>query len=409
MSSGFASHTGALMRLRMLWWWFLLTECAIVAICYGFLSSKTDLFKGLPIGAERWLSFALAVLGVELWLVRRNLPQNHRHGESTVLPTLGMGNVLTLVRGLAYALMAGFLLAPRPGGWLDWAPAILYSLACLADFFDGYVARITNHATVLGEVLDMEFDGLGMLIGLALAVQYGQLPAIYLLIALGRPLFVLGLRLRQQMGLPEYPMTPSSNRRIIAGVHMGFLMILLWPVFTPPLTYIAGATFGIPIVLSFLRDWLVVIGWIDPASPGYRRLHRLGTLAVFAWLPLFLRLLSALLTGWLLWRAGVDPWPWQSLLAVFGGARPFVVATLFTLGGVAALAAAPGIMTRLAAIGLVAVACVDFLARGVLVDNALLLAAASLLLLVGSGRGALWTPEEYLFHTRTGTPKQQTQ
>lgn len=396
------SETRSLTRLQAVWWLFLLCESAVIAVCYWFLFGETITHPRAVSPANQWLILAAFVIGVELWLLRRNLRKNHRHGEISLLPSLGIGNILTLLRGLAYALMAGFLFAPRPGGWLDWAPAILYSFACLADFFDGYLARVTNHSTLLGEVLDMEFDGLGMLISVALAIQYGQLPFVYLLIGVARPLFVLGLRLRNSRGLPEYPMTPSSNRRLVAGVHMGFMMFLLWPVFTPPATTIAAFLFGMPIVLSFLRDWLVVTGAIDPSSDGYRRLHRHSKILLFEWLPPLLRIVAAILAVWIVGRAVDDPEAWQILLADLGSARSDFIALVIGVGALAALAGLAGIATRVAGIGLIAVAITDFLARTVTLENGVLFAAAISLVLLGSGRFALWTPEEYIFHYRTG-------
>jgi CDP-diacylglycerol--glycerol-3-phosphate 3-phosphatidyltransferase len=396
------SETRSLTRLQAIWWLFLLCESAVIAVCYWFLFGETMTHQRIVSPANQWLILAALVIGVELWLLRRNLRKNHRHGEIFLLPTLGIGNMLTLLRGLAYALMAGFLFAPRPGGWLDWAPAILYTFACLADFFDGYLARITNHSTLLGEVLDMEFDGLGMLICVALAVQYGQLPFVYLLIGLARPLFVLGLRLRKDRGLPEYPMTPSSNRRLVAGLHMGFMMFLLWPVFTPPASTIAAFLFGMPIVLSFLRDWLVVTGQINPNTNGYRRLHKVSTDLLFSWLPPLLRISVAILSMWIVWRAVVDPEPWRILLTNLGVAQSALMILLLGLGAIAAVTALLGIATRIAGIALIAVAVTDFLARTLSLDNGLLFAAAISLVLLGSGRFALWTPEEYIFHVRTG-------
>ena len=98
------------------------------------------------------------------------------------------------------------------------------------DFFDGIVARVTRRETRLGEILDMEFDGLGLLIAVALAVQYGKLPPWYLLLGVSRPLFVLGIWLRQRAAKPVYDLPPSDHRRVIAGLHTSFVAAALWPV-----------------------------------------------------------------------------------------------------------------------------------------------------------------------------------
>lgn len=404
MSYRASSQSSTLDRLHLLWWLFVLGECIVIALGYWYLA-ESRVAGGLMADANRWLVQAALVIGVELWLLRRNLSKNHRQGESHLLPTLGIANGLTLARGVAYALMAGFLFTPRPTSWLAWAPASLYSIACLADFFDGYLARRMNQSTLLGEVLDIEFDGLGMLVSIALAIQYGQLPPVYILIGLARPLFVWGLRWRQRRGLSEFPMTPSSNRRVVAGVHMGFMMFLLWPIFTPPATMLAAFLFGLPIVISFLRDWFVVIGWIDPTSVQYQRFFYGLKAILFSWLPLVARLGAFYLVARILWQLQLDLEPWQSLFAVLGVAGPVLVSLLLGLGAIAAIAAVLGVASRIAGIALILVACADFLARGLLLDNGLLLTLGTLLLFLGSGRLALWQPEEYLFHNQLGRTK----
>ncbi len=405
MTSSVSSHANPLGRLQTWWWFFLCAESAVLALCYWYLSAGIGLPPGPLNRSEQWLLLATGVIAVQLWLVRRNLRKNHRRGETQLLPTLGLGNSLTLIRGLAYALMAGFLFAPRPEGWLAWAPAILYGVACVADFLDGYLARITDHSTVLGEVLDIEFDGLGLLVGIALAIQYEQLPLVYLLIGLARPLFVSGLRWRSQRGLAEFPMTPSANRRIVAGVQMGFVVIVLWPVFTPPLTTLAAILFGLPLALSFLRDWFVVIGWIDPSSAGYRRTHAAVRQMLFAWAPLPARLIGAGTALLILWQVRQDPGLWLTLPMPFTMIAPALTGVILVLGAIAIIAALLGVAGRVTGIVLILVACTDALARSLGIDNGLLLAIGATLVMLGTGRLALWTPEEYFFNTQTGRRK----
>ena len=346
-----------------------------------------------PDWALRWALLAALCLTVELIVLRRNLHKNRPSPDSPLHVALGWGNGLTLARGAAYALMAGFLFAPRPGALLDWVPAILYSASIVADYCDGYLARITNHSTLLGEILDIEFDGLGMFVAMALAVQYGQLPGFVLLLAASRPLFLWGMKLRERWGLPNHPMTPSDERRIAAGLLMGFMGIVLWPVFQPPATYIAGAVFCGAVALSFVRDWLVVIGWLVPDHPAYMRWHtRLKTL-LFDYLPLGLRLVSLSVVALLLWN----------ITRTADSALPSALLPLLLgLGLLAGIAALLGLITRLAAIGLVVLACADLIVRGESLQVLALLAVGVLLIALGNGRAALWTPDERLLRRRAG-------
>ena len=182
-----------------------------IAVAYGFvilIMYGVWCASASSVQANQWLGQTAVIAAYCLWIVWRYLPENHREdtstslvtatstGSVTILPTFGWGNRLTIMRGLLISMMAGFLFIPWPTGWLSWLPAMLYLFADIADFLDGYVARKTNHATLLGARLDMEFDSLGTLLVSLLAVWYGQLPWWYLLIGLARYFFLFGLWLR---------------------------------------------------------------------------------------------------------------------------------------------------------------------------------------------------------------------
>lgn len=352
----------------------------------------------------RWLVLSGVVLAFELALLWRNLPANHRPGETALMPSLGPGNRLSLVRGLCIGLMAGFLFGPWPPGPLAWVLVLLYTVTDIADFFDGYLARRAGHVTELGGLLDMEYDGLGTLIVILLAVSFGQLPVWYLALGLARYLFVFGLWLRRRLGRPIYEMPPSAHRRVFAGSQMGFLSVVLWPILPQPMALIAGTLFAAATGLGFLRDWLSVSGAIDPAGSGYRRAQA-ATYRFFAVrLPLFWRLAlvaamgSILLAGW--------PWPpeaWLSLVTGWGLPAPVVWAGLVTL---LALIAAPlvglGVLARLLSVALAVPVGFDIAGRGLQWDNALALIATVFLQLLGPGPFALWPAEERFMFRRLG-------
>lgn len=245
-----------------------------------------------PRFAITWGVTAILGLFYLLWVFFRNLQKNHRPGESHLLPRLGPGNTLTLLRGVLLAFLSGFLFLPTPANSLIWAPGLIFTLAIAADFFDGYLARISNHVTRLGEALDMSLDGIGLLIAILLAIQYGQLPPWYLSVALARYLFLGGMHLRTKLGYPNHELRPSVRRRAFAGLQMGFVSVMLWPVFTPPGTYVAALVFSIPFLGGFLLDWLAGIGIANSASGGrYANARWMVANAV----PLVLRFI--LLTG----------------------------------------------------------------------------------------------------------------
>ncbi|MBK8047175.1 MAG: CDP-alcohol phosphatidyltransferase family protein [Anaerolineales bacterium] len=290
--------------------------------------------------------------------------------------------------------MAGFLFGPTPTGLLAWAPAILYTMERLIDFADGYVARVTRRETRLGEILDIEFDGLGILVAVALGIQYGKLPFWYLLLGLGRQLFILGIWLRERSGKPVFPLPPSDNRRVIAGFQTGFITVVLWPIWTAQITLLASYVFAIPLIFSFGRDWLVVSGVLDANSAAYAAARRKGKQIIEGWLPLGARILAALLAVGMLA---------QIMLGVlYGDGASWPVLGVLLLVALAIGGVLLGAAGRVAALIVAAFAAMDIVATGMQIDNATLLVCAIIVLHLGSGRFALWRPEERPLHSKLG-------
>lgn len=351
--------------------------------------------------AARWAVGATLVSGGELWLFWRQLPLHRRNGQA--LPGLGPGNTLTLARGAGIALLAGFLLTPWPPPPLAWLPALLYTLAGLADYFDGYLARISNTATPMGEALDIEFDALGVLVVAALAVHFGQWPAPFLIIGLARYLFVGGLWLRRRRRLPIVALPPSIIRRTLAGLQMGFLSVALWPIMPPALAALSGLCFALPFLAIFGRDWLLVSGAVATASARYQRLGRAGDTLFVAWGPTAARLLAAGAAAVLAAQAWRDMPAQTALYASFGLPNPRFAAYAFAVMLAAAIPAlAGGAATRVFALWLLVPVGFGLAAGGFQPAGVIALVAAIFLLIFGPGRFALWRPDERIALRRAG-------
>ena len=201
----------------------------------------------------------------------------------------GLANILTLIRGGLIAVLAGFLLVPKPAGILGWLPALLYTLLASLDFLDGYWARKSNTTTRLGELLDQEYDALGILVAVVLTIQYGQLPAAFIYIGLAKYVFSWGMAWRKHRGATVYSLPPSYMRRRLAGFQMGILAVFLWPIARPPGTLLAELIVGVPLLFGFIRDWLLVSGALDPEDPAYLKTKELFYRVGKKWLPLIVR------------------------------------------------------------------------------------------------------------------------
>ena len=232
----------------------------IAALDIVLLGGTFGVLHALALPAERcWLAISAAGAGYTLFYARR-----HRH--LSHLPYLGWANGLSLLRGTLIAMTLGFVCPDVPRPFL-WFPAIFYTVAAIADFFDGYIARATGEVSQLGAALDLHFDGLGVLAAAIVAVSSGQLPWWYLSVGLARYLFLLGIWFIEHSGGKTHPLPPSRLRRILSGVQMGFLAGALYPLFAPPLTTVLGMLIFVPFMAGFLRDFLAVAGWLPDKKP----------------------------------------------------------------------------------------------------------------------------------------------
>jgi len=376
----------SLRGLHKAWWMLVLASVLLTALGIRWLGRAWP-----PSAVLSWAALAAAVLGAQLVLLRRNLRQNHRPGDDILLAGLGPGNAITLARGMAVALFAGFLAAPLPlTGALAWAPALLYAAAVLPDFLDGAVARATHRVTVLGGILDMEVDSLAMLAVSLLVVRLGKAPWWYVSLGLARYLFVAGIWWRERHRLPVHPLTPSNTRRLAAGFQMAFFCVALWPTFGPPATAVAGILFAAPILIGFVRDWWIVSGTVSPLSPGYRRFERWRDWTAL-WLPPVLRWIGALAAGAFLLPA-LRQAPAGAILAPLAAA----------LAAASAVSLALGIGARVGAIGLLVATSAGVALLGFQPYDAVLMIAAIPILYLGAGRAALWRGEDALFARRLG-------
>lgn len=77
-------------------------------------------------------------------------------------------NVLTLIRISVIPLLVVFFYLPVP--WAHLAAAMIFAIACLTDWLDGYLARYLKQSTKLGAFLDPVADKLMVSIALVLIV-----------------------------------------------------------------------------------------------------------------------------------------------------------------------------------------------------------------------------------------------
>jgi len=330
--------------------------------------------------ALAWALLTLPAMAALLLFLLRNLHLNAPPDSGQLFGDLGPANIITLARGLVAAALAGFVGLPRPPEPLAWLPFVLYSGVIWLDLLDGYVARRTGRVTALGVKLDMEYDCFAGLIASVLVVRYGQAPWWYLAWGLARYIFIAGLGWLERQGRPIHPLPPSVIRRIAAGLQMASASVLLMPLFSPPATTVAGVAFLAPLLLGFVRDWLVMSGAVAAEGPGYQAVARVYDRAA-RWLPVALRLAAVVIA------------------ALYLAPRMGIVGLLALVGGIALLL---GVGNRFAALLVLLAMCLDLLARGYQPQHAVLTVALVGILYLGGGAFALWPADDALFVERRG-------
>lgn len=382
------NHVPGMLRQRL--WLYSMFCMGLLTGGYWFLRLYWE-----PAAALRWLVLAATGMGYAVWRLGTALGDNYRPGENRLLPDLGAGNVISLLRGALIATLFGFLFSPWPEGWLAWLPGIIYTVAAIMDGVDGVAARMSNHVTRLGETLDVSFDSLGVLVVSLLLVQEGKAPAWFVMVGLARYMFLAGMWLRRRLDLPLYNLPPSSSRRMIAGFTFGFTFALLWPVLKPPGTVWAASYWALVFLVSFFLDWLTVSGTL---KPGYGASFEGVTRKVITWLPIYLRVAAVLLSGYglLFSLANGDAVtylnPWQYFLA----------GHLVWLDALVLIAIALGIAVRSFALaGLFLLGIHQLFTPLDLLQQALIYVYISLVF-VGSGAWSLWRPEDRLIEHRVG-------
>lgn len=136
-------------------------------------------------------------------------------------------NILTLGRIVAIPIVVGLFFLDDPlGSWLAFS---FYALACVTDYFDGYLARSLGQHSALGRFLDPIADKLlvaAVLFALVGVNRVAELSVIPAAVILCREILVSGLReflAEVQIGLPVSHL--AKWKTTIQMLALGFLLV----------------------------------------------------------------------------------------------------------------------------------------------------------------------------------------
>jgi CDP-diacylglycerol--glycerol-3-phosphate 3-phosphatidyltransferase len=177
--------------------------------------------------------------------------------------------LLTLVRIALIPVLVLFFYLPwelsRP------ATALIFTLAAVTDWLDGYLARKLNQTSAFGAFLDPVADKLMVAVALVLLVQANPTPwmAIPAAIIIGREIAVSALRERMAELGKGSEVAVSMVGKIKTSSQMVAIILLLYrePVLNLPiqmigyvLVYIAASLTLWSMILYLIRAWPALHG-----------------------------------------------------------------------------------------------------------------------------------------------------
>jgi CDP-diacylglycerol--glycerol-3-phosphate 3-phosphatidyltransferase len=101
-------------------------------------------------------------------------------------------NWLTFGRILSLPLI--IILASFPGRGFGIAAAVVFSLAAITDFLDGYIARKTGQVSEFGKLIDPIADKIIVAAAFIMLVHLGRAPAWIVALIISREFAISGLR-----------------------------------------------------------------------------------------------------------------------------------------------------------------------------------------------------------------------
>ena len=173
---------------------------------------------------------------------------------------LNLPNLLALLR-IALAPLMFWLLVDRQNSlfanihvsWLDYTAALVFVIASVTDFFDGFIARSWNQITRLGGILDPLADKMLMLAGFLGLVYIHRASPWAVFIILTREFFITGLRIQAAAeGKSVSASLAGKAKTVLQMIAIGFLL-MNWPY--------AEAILWAAVILTLYSGWEYIKGF----------------------------------------------------------------------------------------------------------------------------------------------------
>ena len=161
---------------------------------------------------------------------------------------MNLPNKLTVVRMVLVPFFVASLLLSGSNETLKWVALVLFVVASLTDFLDGYIARKYNLITNFGKFMDPLADKILTISGMICLIELGRIPSWIVIIIVAREFIISGFRL-----------IAAENGIVIAANYWGkfkttfqMIMIILMIVNIPQLQILTDITMWIALALTII-------------------------------------------------------------------------------------------------------------------------------------------------------------
>ncbi len=176
-------------------------------------------------------------------------------------------NQLTLGRIAAIPVIC--LLLVMGWDWLRWIALVLYVIAAVTDWFDGFLARTMNQQSDLGKMLDPIADKLlvgALLVTFAWTRDFSGWELIPAIAILMREIFVSGLR--EYMGNKAVSVPVTFLAKWKTTVQLVALFFVIVDGLLPSFTLISAGLLWIAGILTVWTGWQYLMSvWAHFDSP----------------------------------------------------------------------------------------------------------------------------------------------
>ena len=140
--------------------------------------------------------------------------------------------------------------------WLDYFAGLIFVIASVTDFFDGFIARQWNQMTKLGGILDPLADKMLVLAGFIGLMVIDRASAWAVFIILSREFFITGLRVvAADEGKNVASTMAGKIKTVVQMIAIGFL-IMNWP-FATELLWLA-VVLTVYSGYEYIRDYFKI-------------------------------------------------------------------------------------------------------------------------------------------------------